>query len=57
MNPTSLTRIKCALVFIVFMLFSVGPVPITSSIGLYVVIFRPRWFKELVNKIYADKAD
>ncbi|MBD9355530.1 hypothetical protein [Methylomonas albis] len=57
MNPTSLTRIKCAIVFIVFILFSIGPVPITSSIGLYVVIFRPRWFKELVNKIYTDKAD
>ncbi|MDT4288065.1 hypothetical protein RO575_00670 [Methylomonas sp. MO1] len=56
MHPTSLTRIKCAIVFIVFMLFSIGPIPITSSIGLYVVIFRPRWFKELVDKIYNDKA-
>ncbi|MCQ8117374.1 hypothetical protein [Methylomonas rosea] len=57
MNPTSLTRIQCAIAFIVFMLFSIGPIPITSSIGLYVVIFRPRWFKELVDKIYTGKAD
>ncbi|MEQ1531234.1 MAG: hypothetical protein ABL925_18100 [Methylococcales bacterium] len=49
------TRIKCALVFILFMAFSVGPIPITSTIGLLVVIFRPDWFKQLVERIYADK--
>ena len=37
------------------MVFSVGPVPITSAIGLFVVIFRPIWFKKLVDTIYADK--
>ena len=52
---SSWTRIKCAIVFIVFMVFSVGPVPITSAIGLFVVIFRPIWFKKLVDTIYADK--
>lgn len=57
MNNSTLARIKCAIVFIVFMLFSVGPIPITSSIGLYVVIFRPRWFKELVAKVYEDQSD
>ena len=50
------TRIKCAIVFIVFMIFSVGPVPFTSTIGLWVVIFRPLWFKKLVDTIYADKS-
>jgi len=55
MNAATITRIKCALIFVVFMLFSVGPIPITSSIGLYVVIFRPHWFRQLVDKIYADK--
>jgi hypothetical protein len=50
-------RIKCAIVFIVFIIFSVGPIPITSTIGLLVVIFRPTWFKKLVDDIYADKND
>ncbi len=54
---SSWVRIKCAVVFIVFMIFSVSPIPITSTIGLLVVIFRPRWFKKLVDKIYADKND
>lgn len=54
MTASSITRIKCALVFVVLMIFSVGPIPITSSIGLYVVLFRPDWFKKLVEAIYAD---
>ena len=54
---SSWARIKCAIVFIVLMIFSIGPVPITSMIGLFVVIFRPNWFKKLVDNIYADKND
>jgi hypothetical protein len=50
-------RIKCAIVFITLMIFSIGPVPITSTLGLFVVIFRPNWFKKLVLTIYADKDD
>jgi len=49
------TRIKTALVLIILMLTSVVPIPITSTIGLFVVIFRPGWFKTLVDNIYADK--
>jgi hypothetical protein len=52
---SSLARIKCAIVFITFMVFSIGPIPITSTIGLFVVIFRPIWFKKLVDNIYVDK--
>ncbi len=54
MKASSITRLKCAAVFVVFIIFSVGPVPITSALGLYVVIFRPPWFKELVARVYAD---
>ena len=49
------SRISTALVLIILMLTSVVPSPITSSICLYVVIFRPRWFKNLTDRIYADK--
>ncbi len=54
MKASTTTRLKCAAVFLLFMIFSVGPIPITSTLGLYVVIFRPRWFKELVARIYVD---
>lgn len=50
-------RLKCGLVLIILMLVSVVPIPITSTIGLFIVIFRPRWFKKLVDNIYADKND
>jgi len=48
-----IARIKCALVLLVFM--SIPMLPITSTIGLFIVIFRPLWFKKLVDKVYADK--
>lgn len=57
MSTSSWVRIQCAIVLFVFMIISVGPVPITSTICLYAVIFRPRWFKTLVDKVYADKTD
>ena len=52
---SSWARIKCAIVLIILMVLSIIPVPITSTIGLLVVIFRPVWFKNLVDDIYADK--
>ncbi len=48
-------RIKCALVLIIFMLIPV--LPITGMTGLFIVIFRPIWFKKLVDIVYADKND
>jgi hypothetical protein len=49
-------RIKCAVMLLVFMSLSIIPMlPITSTLGLFIVIFRPLWFKKLVDKVYADK--
>ncbi|WP_347989405.1 hypothetical protein [Methylomonas sp. AM2-LC] len=50
-------RIKAGIVLIILMFLSIAPIPISSGIGLYVVIFRPNWFKELVINIYADKTN
>ncbi len=55
MNATHLARIKCFIVLVILMIVGIGPIPITSSIGLYVVVFRPLWFKKLVDSVYADK--
>lgn len=56
MNAVSTkARFMSGLVLIVFAVLGVGPVPITSTIGLFIVIFRPRWFKQLVDNIYIDK--
>ncbi|BCX89263.1 hypothetical protein MIN45_P1635 [Methylomarinovum tepidoasis] len=43
------------LFFLLFMVaFSFLPVPGTTLIMLYVVLFRPRWFKRLVDLIYGE---
>jgi hypothetical protein len=49
------SRIKCALVLIIFTLIPI--LPVTGTIGLFIVIFRPMWFKKLVDNVYADKND
>ncbi|MGZ5030723.1 MAG: hypothetical protein ACXWAT_14605 [Methylobacter sp.] len=46
-------RIKCALVLIIFMLIPL--LPVTGTLGLFIVIFRPIWFKKLVDHVYVDK--
>ncbi|MGR9043710.1 MAG: hypothetical protein ACU83N_00345 [Gammaproteobacteria bacterium] len=35
------------------MLIDVGPVPVTAMMGLFIITFRPAWFKELVDQIYS----
>ncbi len=55
MSGTTVTRLKTALVLVLLMVISVVPIPVTSTIGLLIVIFRPGWFKRLVDTIYADK--
>ncbi|MGR9053905.1 MAG: hypothetical protein ACU84J_14765 [Gammaproteobacteria bacterium] len=47
------SRIKCTAVLLLLFLIDIGPVPVTAMLGLFIVVFRPRWFKELVDQIYA----
>lgn len=55
MNSDSIkARIVTALIVCLFLVLGVGPVPLTSTFGLFIVIFRPRWFKKLVKLIYSD---
>ncbi|MGR9117039.1 MAG: hypothetical protein ACU85E_14855 [Gammaproteobacteria bacterium] len=54
MNHVSFfSRIKLTFVFMILMLIDIGPVPVTAMIGLFVVMFRPAWFKVLVDQIYS----
>ena len=55
MKTVSLSaRIKCAFVLIILTVIGLGPFPVTSTIGLFIVIFRPKWFKNHVDNIYAE---
>jgi hypothetical protein len=55
MKPSTRARLKCAVVLTVFTVLGVGPIPLTSTLGLFLVIFLPVWFKKLVDDLYADK--
>jgi len=50
---TFFSRIKCVFALLLLMLIDIGPVPVTAFIGLFIITFRPAWFKELVDRIYS----
>lgn len=45
-------RLKYGLLMIFLAILEIGPVPIAAVIGLFIVIFLPRWFKDAVDKMY-----
>jgi hypothetical protein len=47
-------RIKVLIALILLTILGLGPIPLTSVIGIYIVVSRPAWFKDLVLKIYGE---
>lgn len=45
-------RIICLLILIVVTILEIGPVPISGLLLIWVVLFRPQWFYDLIQKIY-----
>lgn len=45
----------CFLILVVITILEIGPIPITGLLLMWVVLFRPLWFYELVLKIYGKK--
>ena len=48
-------RLLCILILLVITIIEIGPVPISGLLLIWVVLFRPIWFYELVLKIYGKK--
>ena len=44
--------VLCFLVLLVLIVLHVIPLPILEILILYVMIFRPPWFKNLVDQLY-----
>lgn len=44
--------VVCLIVLLVLIVLHIIPLPILEVLILYVMIFRPRWFKELVDQFY-----
>lgn len=48
------TRLKCLVVLLLLMVLDSLPFPIVGFIGLYVILQRPSWFLEVVQRLYAE---
>ena len=48
------SQIKCLAVFSLFAIIGFGPVSPGCLIGMYVVALRPRWFRTLIENVYAS---
>jgi hypothetical protein len=51
----SIARIKCFIVLLLLMIVDILPIPILGLICMSILLARPRWFKDLVDDIYAVK--
>jgi hypothetical protein len=52
-NPPLLWRIKWFLILAAIGCMEILPIPVTDSILIFVLIYRPRWFKNVVDKLYS----
>jgi hypothetical protein len=48
------SQLKSLAVFSLFAIIGFGPISPGCLIGMYVVTLRPRWFKDLIENMYAD---
>jgi hypothetical protein len=56
-NNAFFTRIKWIIVLILLMTLDILPVPVLGLIFLYILIFRPLWFRDAVLEIYDIKSN
>ncbi|WP_197491435.1 hypothetical protein [Methylomonas methanica] len=52
-TQASFTRLKWFVIILLLTIVEIGPIPLMGLTMLYIVAFRPRWFKELVDRIYS----
>jgi hypothetical protein len=45
-------RLKCFFALLLLMIADIAPIPILGLICMFILLFRPPWFKELVDNIY-----
>lgn len=52
-NPPFLWRAKWLLILVAIGCFEILPIPVTDSILIFVLLTRPLWFKNVVDKLYS----
>ena len=53
-RPATAPRLKTAAVLLALLILDIAPVPVTGSIGLYVILARPGWFERLAHAVYGQ---
>lgn len=48
------TKTKCLVVLTLIAILDILPVPILGAIAFYVIITTPRWFLDLVIRLYRE---
>ncbi|NBV75144.1 MAG: hypothetical protein EBR59_04025 [Methylococcaceae bacterium] len=56
-NPPFLWRLKWFLVLLTIGCMEILPIPVTDSILIFVLIARPLWFKNTVDKLYSHLSE
>lgn len=46
-------RLKWFCIILVLTIVEIGPIPLLGLTLLYILAFRPRWFKDLIDRIYS----
>ena len=56
-NPPLLWRTKWFLVLVTIGCMEILPIPVTDSILIFVLLYRPLWFKRVIDKLYSHLND
>jgi hypothetical protein len=53
-QPSIIWRTKWFMVLLVLLIIDISPIPfpLTATTCLYILLFRPCWFKKWVDKLY-----
>ena len=49
------TRLMCLVALLFLVLIEILPIPFTALTSIYILLFRPYWFKKLVDRVYSSK--
>lgn len=56
-SPPLLWRAKWLLVLVTIGCLEILPIPVTDSILIFVLLYRPLWFKKVIDKLYSHLND
>lgn len=55
LNKYYFIRFLCLVGLLLLAIIEIQPIPITTLTAIYILLFRPYWFKNLIDKVYSSK--